>query len=247
MPKAALILVDVQYDFLPPDGALAVPNGREILPVIEGLLNRDEWDWPVIIASQDYHPPKHISFASSHPPHEPFSKPSLTNANGEEYEQTLWPDHCVQGTIGAAIEKGVRHQIKVWGDRVKIVRKGSNIGIEAYSAFEGYLTEAIDPAEPPSDHEPQPAESPLTRDLRDNGVDTVVIVGLASDFCVKSTALSAIDASFRTILVAPGMRGISSSDERDAWAKIEGLGGLVVGKEGQGGWERRLRDIVGSH
>ncbi|WWD20574.1 hypothetical protein CI109_105050 [Kwoniella shandongensis] len=244
MPKAAVIIVDVQYDFLPPDGSLAVPHGDEILPVIEGLLDRSKWDWPVIVASQDYHPKEHISFASSHPPHDPFSKVQLTDANGKIYEQTIWPDHCVQGTRGAEIEKGLRGQLKPWGVRVKVVRKGTNIGIEAYSAFEGYVTEATDPAEPISDHEPQPTESPLTKYLRSEGIDTVVIVGLATDFCVSATARSAISASFETILVAPGMRGISQDDGKKAWDEIERLGGTVVGKESGDDWEIGLRQKI---
>ena len=99
-PKSALLLVDVQLDFLPADpsapssraGSLAVENGREILPVIARLLARD---WPVVVASQDYHPAGHISFASSHD-RKPFTSTTVPGPRGEPIEQMLWPDHCVR-------------------------------------------------------------------------------------------------------------------------------------------------------
>lgn len=99
-PKSALLLVDVQLDFLPADpsvaasyaGSLAVKHGRDILPIISRLLDRD---WPVVVASQDYHPPGHISFASTHE-RESFTSTTVTGHRGEPIDQMLWPDHCVR-------------------------------------------------------------------------------------------------------------------------------------------------------
>ena len=103
-PKSALLLVDVQLDFLPADasdasshaGSLAVENGREILPVIGQLLERD---WPVVVASQDYHPAGHVSFASSHDGRKPFTSTTVPSPRGEPIEQMLWPDHCVRPSM----------------------------------------------------------------------------------------------------------------------------------------------------
>ncbi|WVF67964.1 hypothetical protein IAT40_002726 [Kwoniella sp. CBS 6097] len=249
MSKTALILVDVQYDFLPPDGSLAVPDGQAILPVIEDLLDKPKWDWPVIIASQDYHPPGHISFASSHPPNEPFSKKTVTDARGKAYEQTLWPDHCVQGTKGAEIEKGLRSALKPWGERVKVVRKGTHLRLEAYSSFEGYITEATSPAEPPARHTSGEDEgaaletTELADYLRSEGVGKVVVVGLATDFCVLQTALSALSASFETTVIAPAVRGISQADTNQAFDKISSLGGHIVGRKEEH-WEEDLRALM---
>ncbi|WVQ95524.1 hypothetical protein IAU59_002621 [Kwoniella sp. CBS 9459] len=251
LTKTALIIVDVQYDFLPPDGTLAVPDGQAILPVVEDLLDSSKWDWPIIVASQDYHPPGHISFASSHPPNEAFAKKTIRDARGSEYEQTLWPDHCVQGTKGAEIEKGVRGALKPWGERVKVVRKGTHLRLEAYSAFEGYITEATDPAEPPARHTagedegPVPETTELVRYLRSEGVNKVVVVGLATDYCVLQTALSALTASFETTIIAPAVRGISADDTNRAFDKISSMEGKIVGRQGTRLWEEELKAWIG--
>ncbi|OCF45710.1 hypothetical protein I317_00613 [Kwoniella heveanensis CBS 569] len=226
MIKTALIIVDVQYDFLPPHGSLAVPDGQAILPVIQDLLDKTKWDWPVIIASQDYHPSGHISFASSHPPNEAFSKKTIRDARGTEYEQTLWPDHCVQGTKGAEIDLSVRGALEPWGETVKVVRKGTHLRLEAYSAFEGYITEAT--------------TTELVRYLRSMEVEKVAIVGLATDFCVLQTALSALSASFETTIIAPAVRGISEADANEAFDKLMSLGGKIIGRQGTS-WEQELR------
>nr|XP_019051237.1 hypothetical protein I302_01686 [Kwoniella bestiolae CBS 10118]OCF30167.1 hypothetical protein I302_01686 [Kwoniella bestiolae CBS 10118] len=213
MDKTALLIIDVQYDFLPLSGSLAVPDGQAILPVINDLLDKNKWDWPVIVASQDYHPKGHISFASTHPPHKPFDPLLVRDARGTTYQQTLWPDHCIQGTKGTEIEES----------------------LEAYSAFEGYITEFQRPAEPtaewseahPGDQK-LPAAGPLSTYLRNHGVEKVVIVGLATDFCVLQTALSALSASFRTLVLGPAIRGISPEDTQKALEKVKHLGGEVI-------------------
>nr|XP_019008036.1 uncharacterized protein I206_07204 [Kwoniella pini CBS 10737]OCF46817.1 hypothetical protein I206_07204 [Kwoniella pini CBS 10737] len=222
MSKTAFLIIDVQYDFLPPSGSLAVPDGEAILPVIHDLLDQSKWDWSVIVASQDYHPQNHISFASNHSPHKPFEKMTLTDARGTSYEQALWPDHCIQDTRGTQLEAKLVEDLKTWGDKVKLARKGTHEKLEAYSAFEGYITIL-------------PKQSPLTIYLREKGIEKVVIVGLATDFCVLQTALSAISASFDTLVLGPGIRGISPEDTHKAMQRIESLGGTVVDK-GKENW-----------
>ncbi|WVQ70597.1 hypothetical protein IAR50_000116 [Cryptococcus sp. DSM 104548] len=247
MSKTALIIVDVQNDFLPPTGSLAVPNGRQVLPVIEELLS-PEWEWGMVIASQeqDYHPPSHISFASSHPPHPPFSQLELTNAYNEIYTQTLWPDHCVQGTAGAEIEMSLGEALKRRGG-VRVVRKGVNPKLEAYSAFEGnLLPEPYPPSVTTKHPETLPAKSSELADLlRQSGIEKTVIVGLATDFCVNQTALSSLRSSFSTLLLAPAIRGISSENTAAALSALEDLGGIVIGQDGDDAkWQSRLHEWI---
>ncbi|OCF78473.1 hypothetical protein I204_00413 [Kwoniella mangroviensis CBS 8886] len=224
MDKTALLIIDVQYDFLPPSGSLAVPDGQDILPVIHDLLDENKYDWPVIVASQDYHPRKHISFASTHPPHKPFEPLLVRDARGTTYQQTLWPDHCIQGTKGTEIEESIKEKLDQWG------RKGTHMKLEAYSAFDG----DAHPGE-----QKLPSESPLSTYLRKQGVEKVVIVGLATDFCVLQTALSAISASFDTLILGPAVRGISPEDTDKALVKIRNLGGKVI-DQNEDNWETRL-------
>ncbi|WVQ86025.1 hypothetical protein IAT38_008193 [Cryptococcus sp. DSM 104549] len=250
MDKTALLIIDVQNDFLPPSGSLAVPNGREVLPVIEELLD-PRWGWGVVVASQDYHPPNHISFASNHPPHAAFAPLPLVNAYGESYIQTLWPDHCVQGSPGAEIEKGLGEALVKRGG-VRLVRKGIHHGLEAYSAFQGtLLPEPYPSIEMPASQEftedtegVPPRSSELAEFLRAEGVERVVVVGLATDFCVLQTALSALATPFPTLLLSPGTRGISPEDEVKAFEAVEKLGGVVAGRDG-GDWEEEVRRWVG--
>lgn len=130
MPAAALLLVDVQNDFLPPDGALAVLDGRDILPTVHTLLDDDE-RWQAVFASQDYHPRGHVSFASRYPGSEPYTSRSVRHpVTGDEISQELWPDHCVQGTSGCEFEAGVWKRIekrsaKRGPEAVRIIRKVS--------------------------------------------------------------------------------------------------------------------------
>ncbi|TNY20653.1 Isochorismatase hydrolase [Rhodotorula diobovata] len=179
---AALLLVDVQYDFLPPSGALAVQGGDEILPVVCRLV--DEGDWALVVASQDFHPPAHISFHTTH------SLPAFSSTTvrdprtGKSKEQELWPVHCVQGTRGCEVEEGVRARMerrRRAGARCEVVTKGADVDLDAYSAFAAPLA-----------HEPTSAPSPLTQLLLDAKVDTLVVAGLATDFCVRHSVLDAL-------------------------------------------------------
>ena len=125
----ALLLVDLQYDFLP-GGALAVAGGDEILGPIQGVLDKDLFG--LLVATQDWHPPNHVSFASRHPGRKPFETISLYGR-----EQVLWPDHCVAGTHGAELYRGLD-----WERVSAIIRKGTDPAVDSYSGVIRYVASA---------------------------------------------------------------------------------------------------------
>jgi len=157
----ALIVIDVQNDFCP-GGALAVVGGDEIVAPINALMEQ----FPVVVLTQDWHPKGHSSFASSHDGAAPFSAVQMSYG-----EQTLWPDHCIQGTEGTAFHPALRT------DADLIIRKGMNPAIDSYSAF--FENDRTTP-------------TGLEGYLRTRGITTLTLAGLATDFCV---AYSAIDAA----------------------------------------------------
>jgi len=174
----ALLLIDIQNDFLP-NGALAVAHGDEVVPV----ANRRMPDFELVVATQDWHPADHGSFASQHPE----SRVGETIAlNG--LEQIVWPDHCVQGTPGANFAAGlntvgIQH----------VIRKGTDKNVDSYS---GFFDNARSKATGLEDY------------LREQDVEELHLMGLATDFCVKFTALDAVDLRFRTIIITNGVRGV---------------------------------------
>lgn len=179
MTKKALILIDIQPDFLP-GGALAVPGGNEILEPVGELAEF----FDTIIATQDWHPSGHKSFASSHNA-APFSTTELPYGT-----QVLWPDHCVQGTKGAdlALPPAVREKVQM------IQRKGMNPGIDSYSAFL---------------ENDQVTTTGLAGWLREKGVEELVFAGLALDYCVAFSALDAVKMGFQASVCLDACRGIA--------------------------------------
>lgn len=173
----ALLLVDIQPDFLP-GGALAVGDGDEILDPIRGLVERDRF--ALHVATQDWHPPGHVSFASSHPGREPLDVIELHG-----HEQTLWPDHCVQGTPGAEL-----HAEIPWQRVAAIIRKGTDVRTDSYSGFRNNW-----------DPDGQRPPTGLAGYLKERGIRTVVLCGLARDFCVKWSAEDAAAAGFRAVFL----------------------------------------------
>lgn len=163
----ALIVIDVQNDFCP-GGALAVAGGDEIVPGINALLA----EFPVRVFTQDWHPADHSSFASQHPGKAPFEVTDMPYG-----PQVLWPDHCVQGTDGAAFHGGLETD-----PADMIIRKGFRRAIDSYSAFFE------------NDHE---TPTGLEGYLRTRGVDTLTLVGLATDFCVNYSAVDAARLGFK--------------------------------------------------
>jgi nicotinamidase/pyrazinamidase len=187
----ALILVDLQNDFLP-GGALAVPRGDEIIPLANVLQQK----FSLIVATQDWHPPNHGSFAANHPGKKQFEGIEL---NG--LPQTLWPVHCVQNTQGAELAPALQR------DRIsKIFLKGTDPGIDSYSAF-------FD-----NGHRKATGLGDL---LREQSVKDVYVCGLATDYCVKFTALDAVQLGFQTHLIEDASRGVNLQPNDVANAVIE--------------------------
>lgn len=179
MASEALIVVDLQNDFCP-GGALAVEGGHEIVPIINRLVHEFEH----VILTQDWHPPHHSSFASSHPGRMPFETIQMPYG-----PQTLWPDHCVQGTYGAAFHPDFIH------DKAElIIRKGFRPAIDSYSAFFE------------NDHR---TPTGLAGYLRERGIREITLCGLATDFCVAYSALDAIEQGFAVTVRLDACRGIN--------------------------------------
>jgi nicotinamidase/pyrazinamidase len=176
----ALILVDIQNDFLP-GGALPVKRGDEVIPV----ANKVSGQFELVVATQDWHPRDHGSFAANHPGKKPGG---VIDLNG--LSQVLWPVHCVQGTPGAAFGPGLDVS------RVaRVFQKGVDPGIDSYSGFydNGHRR-----------------STGLGEYLRGRGVDEVLVMGLATDYCVKFTALDAVEHfGLKTTLIEDGCRGIN--------------------------------------
>ncbi|WP_432216723.1 bifunctional nicotinamidase/pyrazinamidase [Pseudomonas kribbensis] len=177
-PRTALLVIDVQNDFIP-GGQLAVPEGDLIVP----LINRLAEQFKQVVIAQDWHPAGHASFASSHPGRQPYEVIQLPYG-----EQTLWPDHCIQGSRGADFYSGLNLP-----HAQLIIRKGCNPDIDSYSAF----LEAD-----------RATTTGLTGYLKERGIDTVYMVGLALDFCVMFSALDARAAGFNTFVVLDACRAI---------------------------------------
>ena len=173
----ALLLVDIQNDFSP-TGSLPVKEGDEIIPFVNGR----QGDFDLVIASQDWHPADHYSFAKNH-----NLKPGqIIGLNG--IDQILWPVHCVQNTFGAKFIDGLET-----GKIAKIFRKGTDREIDSYSAF-------FD-----NDHR---SSTGLNDYLKQKGVSQICIVGLATDYCVKYTAIDAVGQGFETSVLLKGCRSV---------------------------------------
>jgi nicotinamidase/pyrazinamidase len=177
-PDDVLLVIDVQNDFCP-GGNLAVPHGDEVVPIINHLSHYFE----NTVLTQDWHPPGHASFASSHPGRNPYDLIELSYG-----PQVLWPDHCIQTTVGAAF-----HTDLALARAALVIRKGFHPGIDSYSAFYE------------NDHR---TATGLTGYLRERGLERVFITGLAFDFCVRYSAEDASAAGFTTFVVDDACRGI---------------------------------------
>jgi len=216
--KPALVVVDLQEDFCPPNGSLAVQGGREIVSTVNKLLS---FPFALKIATKDFHPQDHISFASNHSPpnNKPFETMITINnpLNSEETETTrLWPDHCVQGTLGAElipeldIEK-VQHTVE----------KGQDKRVEMYSAFADPFTK------------PTISRSKLADILHDAGISDVYIAGLAMDYCVKYTALDSVKEGFNTLVIGEATKAVDPTAVDDVYRELEKAGVKFVTMEGK--------------
>lgn len=192
----ALVIVDVQNDFMP-DGALPVPEGYEVIPVINRLIAK----FDLVVATQDWHPQNHGSFASNHQGEEAGNVIEL-----DGLEQVLWPDHCVQGTEGAAFVNTLETR-----PVEAIFRKGTESHIDTYSGF--------------FDNGHRKATG-LGAFLRGKEVDELWVAGVATDYCVKATALDSRELGFETFLVEDGCRGVelNEGDVEAALAEMRDVG-----------------------
>jgi nicotinamidase/pyrazinamidase len=191
-----LILTDIQNDFLP-GGALAVPEGDAVIPA----ANRLQSAFPLVVATQDWHPANHGSFAASHPGRQVFEQIDLHGL-----PQTLWPVHCVQGTPGAELAAALAR------DRIaKIFPKGTDPGIDSYSGL-------FDNGHRKS--------TGLGEWLQARGVTEVFLCGLTTDYCVKHTALDATRMGFKTHVVVDACRGVNlrPDDVANALAEMRHAG-----------------------
>lgn len=196
----ALVLVDIQNDFMP-FGSLPVPDGDAVVAVANALVTR----FGLVIATQDWHPPDHGSFASSHPGHRVGDVVTLGGVS-----QVLWPDHCVQNRPGASFHSG----LDIAGVH-SVVRKGADRLIDSYSGFfdNGHGR-----------------DTGLAAMLRSQGVDAVTLVGLATDYCVKYTALDAVALGFGVSVVEEGVRAVdlTPGDGEAALAEMRAAGCEIV-------------------
>lgn len=194
----ALVITDIQNDFLP-GGPLGVPEGDRIIP----LINRLQEKFPLVVATQDWHPARHGSFASAYPGKKPFDTTRLSGL-----DQVLWPDHCVQGTYGAALASSLKQE-KIEA----IFRKGLDPEMDSYSAF-------FDNGKMKS--------TGLSDYLKGKGVKQVYVVGLAGDFCVSFTAMDALEEGFETFLVEDATRPIDREGFMEMKSAFTDGGGKVI-------------------
>lgn len=196
----ALLLVDLQNDFMP-FGALPVADGDAVVPVANELMER----FSLVVATQDWHPANHGSFASNHPG---ASAGDVVDLFG--LEQVLWPSHCVQGTPGASF-----HSALDVGGVDHVIRKGTDPSVDSYSAFfdNGHRN-----------------DTGLAAFLEERGAEDIVVMGLATDYCVKATVLDACSFGFAVTVVMDGCRAVElqDGDGDRAFAQMRSAGARTI-------------------
>lgn len=200
--KSVLLVIDVQNDFCP-GGALPVPKGDQVVPVINKLIGR----FGHVLQTQDWHPPGHRSFASAH-----AGKAPMDTAEMPYGEQVLWPDHCVQGTQGAAFHPDLDTT------RTELVlRKGFRPEVDSYSAF--YEND-------------QATATGLAGYLRERGFSRLYLCGLAADFCVRWSAVDGRQEGFGVFVIEDAVRGIDQDGSlAEAWQAMNESGAQVISSE----------------
>ena len=199
-----LLLIDIQPDFFP-GGALAVGDGDHILTGVTQLMNDQTFE--VVVATQDWHPADHVSFASNNPGKTPFE---VIDLHG--HPQTLWPDHCVQGSAGAQL-----HPELNW-DRIDLIlRKGTDPSVDSYSAFRNNFNAEGD----------RPATG-LSGYLHARGVHEVTLAGLARDYCVAWSAEDAVSEGFATRIRWDLTRSVDPSGDNELAKHLTSLGATIA-------------------
>lgn len=191
--KKALIVVDVQNDFCE-GGALEVRDGSKIIPVINKLIKSGYFNR--IVVTQDWHPRNHKSFASNHKNKKVYD---VIKFGG--IKQVLWPDHCIQRTKGARFHQDLR-----LGGDYKIFKKGKNPNVDSYSGFYD------------NDHK---SSTGLAEYLNKSGITVVSVTGLATDYCVKFTALDSVKDGFNTFVIKDAIKGVNVNNEDSKLALLE--------------------------
>ena len=196
----ALLVIDIQIDFCP-GGALEVADGNKVIPVANRLMEL----FDLVVATQDWHPADHKSFAANHPWRHPGQ---VIDLNG--LDQILWPIHCVQGSFGAEFAPGLHTD-----QFERVFTKGTDPEIDSYS---GFFDNGHRKATGMGDY------------LKEKGVDTVYVVGLAADYCVKFTVLDALELGFKTYLVTDGTRGVNlePDDTEKALKEMSEKGAILI-------------------
>ncbi|VEU19616.1 DEKNAAC100273 [Brettanomyces naardenensis] len=188
----ALMIIDLQEDFLPPSGSLAVDNGRDIIPSVMKLLDLTKYGWKAIVGTKDWHPEGHISFASANG-QQPYTTKEFNNpVKGpvEKRLETLWPDHCVQGTFGSAFPEEFaivfNKMVEEQPVPAALIKKGYLKDREYYSCFSDVW---------------KMHHTECEKFLKDNDITDVYVVGLAYDYCVLNSSIDAADLGFNTYVI----------------------------------------------
>jgi nicotinamidase/pyrazinamidase len=207
--RTALLIIDVQNDFCPPNGSLAVKEGDQIIDPINSLKASGKFD--LVVYSQDWHPKNHISFAINHPNASPFilkDVPAAENSS-EMISQMLWPAHCIQNSSGAQFHP----KLTPPNDQDVIIYKGTNPFVDSYSGFFDNMKKV---------------QTNMDSILRKHNIQRVVVVGLALDYCVSYTALDAADLGYETIVPIHLSKSVSLQSEESMLAQMKNNPGIIL-------------------
>ncbi|KAF2005167.1 Isochorismatase hydrolase [Amniculicola lignicola CBS 123094] len=211
--KTALVLVDIQNDFI--TGSLGSPRASSILPKVYQLL--DNHDWPFIVASQDWHPIDHVSFASAHPGLESGDAVNITflDTTTKQETQTVYANHCVPETWGAEIEKGVQtrlHYLEGYKTPVNYIKKAQDHSVDSYSAFADNQYHRF---------------TTMHSELTIHGIETIIVTGLITNACVRGTSIDGIKLGYEVILIEDATDSISAEIKAAAITELKGWGKCV--------------------
>ncbi|CAO2651149.1 Nn.00g094460.m01.CDS01 [Neocucurbitaria sp. VM-36] len=212
--NTALVLIDVQNDFI--DGSLANPRAPAILPKVYQLL--DDHEWPFIVASQDWHPEGHVSFASAHAGAKQGDAVNITFVDTPTKIETqgLYADHCVPGTWGAEVEEGVKTRLQyLEGYRapVNYIKKAQNHSVDSYSAFADNQYHQF---------------TTLNSELTLHSIDTIIVTGLITDACVRGTCIDGIKLGYEVVLIEDATETLSDEAKATVIEELEGWGVQVL-------------------
>lgn len=194
--KSALLVIDIQYDFLP-EGSLAVQDGEKIMPGVLDLLDPSKYHWDAVALSQDWHPKDHTSFASNHANVKPFEQVEFTSTKDPTVKswETVWPNHCVQHCRGSSFPDELITAYKNVEASKTIIQKGVLQDRDYYSAFNDIWDDN---------------KTGLDSFLKKNGITHVFLVGLAYDYCVKFSAESSSKLGYKTFVIKPLSKAINT-------------------------------------